>query len=476
MRVIDLTRTWFRYVYEQWLTVDPRNQRVPAYGLRRGEIEDRIIGISHKIWGRSGFDLPPPDQSGRMLLRIGKFLTRLSGLYFFVFFGFLLLWSYTPLLQWLFSLPSFAWVLDSIHPAVAFGSIWGAVLLAAIGFELIRRGKEKLRLVPLDLAKKAGLGEIGELGLDDRRERHGLSQILGTVAMMSGIYGTVLWSDYFRDEPTIRMFWFVPVIMAVFGGFLVFRDVFRFVRNPFDQFKSLFRRGPSATEVLKSDPRKPILYLRSFMDDDLTILRTWTTGSETMEFVSFEAAIADQFKPFGPLIAIGRPGASSFFPTRGASRDFVSDAEWQEVVTNWLEEAFAVLLVPGLTEGVQWELDKVEEGNHVGKLIILLPPSGGQRSVVAKGKRFFRLFKQPEWLTEDQMLRWRRLRSALVDMPRFNRLPEVPPNNLIAIHLGRDGELTFITGPSDEEHYELAVRYAIFGMFYDVDNRLVSAD
>jgi hypothetical protein len=114
---------------------------------------------------------------------------------------------------------------------------------------------------------------------------------------------------------------------------------------------------PTARELRIRDQRKPIVLLRSFQDDDLNVVESKDRGEAVKS--GFEVGIADEFAPFGPFVAIGRPGES--LPALGAAREYYSDTEWKKAVVEWMDAAFLLVVIPGLTGGVGWELDLIRE-------------------------------------------------------------------------------------------------------------------
>jgi hypothetical protein len=155
-----------------------------------------------------------------------------------------------------------------------------------------------------------------------------------------------------------------------------------------------------ALELLASDQRPPILYLRSFKDDGTNNLHPLSLVAEIFglknrhrgrpqdreidrvgaKFLLPMAKIAcfvmrvgklynyfwgtrhstaeEQFSAYfrtrGPFIAIGRPGEKVV--PGGAARLYVGLDEWQAKVMELLPRAQLVLLQPEETEGVWWEI------------------------------------------------------------------------------------------------------------------------
>lgn len=130
-----------------------------------------------------------------------------------------------------------------------------------------------------------------------------------------------------------------------------------------------FKRNTSADgwSALRADPRRPVLYLRSFLVDDL-LARTGETAMDY--FRTEEERLARAFARIGPLVAIGRPGEP--LPPAGASRVYVGD-DWRETVRELLDRSQLVLIGAGRGEGLRWELDQVRATVDPRRVVVLLP-------------------------------------------------------------------------------------------------------
>jgi hypothetical protein len=74
----------------------------------------------------------------------------------------------------------------------------------------------------------------------------------------------------------------------------------------------------SPDSLLSTDDRKPILFLRSFMDDPFTEIEiSWAEIAKVLDF-SLETRLANYFMHFGPFIAVGLPQEE--LPVPGATR------------------------------------------------------------------------------------------------------------------------------------------------------------
>jgi hypothetical protein len=97
---------------------------------------------------------------------------------------------------------------------------------------------------------------------------------------------------------------------------------------------------PLAEETVANDDRPPIVYLRSFADDD--------------QIAADEEALAAIMDEAGPFVAVGRPGDT--LPPLGASRFYLPGKDWQGFVSQLLDDAALVLIMAGRTEGLGWEI------------------------------------------------------------------------------------------------------------------------
>ncbi len=153
------------------------------------------------------------------------------------------------------------------------------------------------------------------------------------------------------------------------------------------------------------DPRKPILFLRPFQDDEHTSLQpsgltAKATGIRSRSALikngqtdivdtlwsahpmrvlrmvadygsgSSEESIARYFERHGPVIAIGKPGEHLASP--GAARMYLDDATWQQAILTEMERAQAVVMQPAPSEGVRWELTTIREKVAPNRVLLCL--------------------------------------------------------------------------------------------------------
>ena len=131
-------------------------------------------------------------------------------------------------------------------------------------------------------------------------------------------------------------------------------------------------------EVLRFDPRPPVLYLRSFDDDAVPLPIIASARRPLFEFFSirgadpFEECVAWELDSYGPVIAVGRPGAS--LASLGAAREHLSDDTWRDEVAARMNSAGWIVLAPGETAGLAWELQSIVSGGHLAKTVFVFPP------------------------------------------------------------------------------------------------------
>jgi hypothetical protein len=146
------------------------------------------------------------------------------------------------------------------------------------------------------------------------------------------------------DEAVRWIATLAPLVVIVFGAFLLYRG------------KQYAARALGLNAL--NDERPPVVYLRPFGEDESMAGQVFTavfTPRMLSGFASNEEQLAQAVAPLGPLLGIGRPGER--LPKPGATRVYASDAEWKDVVSHWLSTARLIILRPGGTEGVRWEME-----------------------------------------------------------------------------------------------------------------------
>jgi hypothetical protein len=177
-----------------------------------------------------------------------------------------------------------------------------------------------------------------------------------------GVVG--IWGGFVLNQPLIttplwvnnyKLLW---TILSVLSATLACSGAFLYWRG------RQFAAQASAESVI-TDAKPHLLYLRPFRSDYTTI-KALGPSLETTE----EEQLADVLRPFGELVAIGRPGES--LPTPGAARIYTSDEEWKDVVKHQMRATRLVVIRAAVGENVLWELTQAAKTVDPQKLLILV--------------------------------------------------------------------------------------------------------
>jgi hypothetical protein len=159
--------------------------------------------------------------------------------------------------------------------------------------------------------------------------------------------------------------------------------------------RSLVREGEAALGeradlIVTLDPRPPVVFLRSFRDEEAVALmdvrrgilwvftslpRLLFSGSlkdPSLRNRRLEEVVVRSIRKLGPAVAIARPAAPLEL---GASRAYVQDVDWKAVVDKWIDRAGVILMLAGLTPGLHWELQRIFEKGKANILLCIFPPS-----------------------------------------------------------------------------------------------------
>jgi len=167
-----------------------------------------------------------------------------------------------------------------------------------------------------------------------------------------------------------------PLALAMtLALFLVFRQ--RIGASIIDAFRLLkARMQMGADERMSYDRREPILFLRSFFDDDITAhsysgrILSRITGLNLGE-VRIEECMVETIGRLGPVVAIKQPD-TTVTPIGAVRAAAVGD--WKEVVRSYLGNSKAIIAMYGLSPGLGWEFEEIFNNGYYSKLVIIVPP------------------------------------------------------------------------------------------------------
>jgi hypothetical protein len=121
------------------------------------------------------------------------------------------------------------------------------------------------------------------------------------------------------------------------------------------------------------------VYLRPFRADDRKITSTAQGAREggvdpdrSTAYASRENTIRKALSSLGPFVAVGRPG-EWLTHAGGATRLYLSDDNWKQVVEALVLTASAVVLQPESTEGTLWEVEFVSGAMDPRRVLLIVP-------------------------------------------------------------------------------------------------------
>lgn len=187
---------------------------------------------------------------------------------------------------------------------------------------------------------------------------------------------------------------FVLISIAISGGIVLrnelgaFGEVFAFtlsiyiflvfMRKNISETQEAIRNTmstliPKGEDLLKEDTRPPVLYLRSFNNDNLK------NDSGKIKFLNVltpldppdEVDLCRFLFTYGPVIAIGKPGEE--IPPLGASRMYAGE-NWKEKICVLMDQSQYIIILLNNTNGLKWEISEAIRRSLINKTIFIMPP------------------------------------------------------------------------------------------------------
>jgi hypothetical protein len=193
------------------------------------------------------------------------------------------------------------------------------------------------------------------------------------------------------------------------------------------------RASRQINDALKSDKRRPVLYLRGFKDEALPfdklagrdpwwgIIRGDLRGKALFPWVphygpkNLELYITDAVeRKMGPFIALGNP--DDFFAPVGAAREY-HGPDWRKEFEGMVGKCIAVLVLPGSARELDWEMGWLLESGNAAKLFLLFG-RWAYGYPVTQGEKLLKSFIPPRWMRlfespRPEPLLWPRYRDAM---------------------------------------------------------------
>ena len=181
--------------------------------------------------------------------------------------------------------------------------------------------------------------------------RRGALARMGAVNLMLLCFAFTALQDSGALEEEFFASWYVVPFLAAF--IVVARVSILWFRSGWKH------EARTAEEALASDPRPPVVYLRSFGVDNqfLVVARGW--GARLTAMLNYAATVSPEqemafiMERIGPVVAIGKPGER--LPELGAARLYVGDDEWRKVVGKFMNDAALVVIRAGETANLWWK-------------------------------------------------------------------------------------------------------------------------
>lgn len=133
----------------------------------------------------------------------------------------------------------------------------------------------------------------------------------------------------------------------------------------------------SAETAMKEDPRPPVLYLRSFKDDEKI--------ARAIGFYSIEQEMKLALFDIGPFIAMAEPDKQDPRDP-GAARMRLPQNAWQPKVSEEMSKAALVIMRIGDSDGFWWEMRQAAKEVSPERLVLLIPAEDEKLYEVFRGK------------------------------------------------------------------------------------------
>lgn len=138
--------------------------------------------------------------------------------------------------------------------------------------------------------------------------------------------------------------------------------------------------APAMADVLKLDPRPPVLYLRAFENEAEVFaeLTLWELGAYAPYIGNKSGVTLEQYlgpsisKEIGPFIGLGSP--EDYLPPEGAARMYADDKDWTRHFEKLSHQAACIIMEVDQSENLRWELQSLSSNQLHRKLFIVTRP------------------------------------------------------------------------------------------------------
>jgi hypothetical protein len=136
----------------------------------------------------------------------------------------------------------------------------------------------------------------------------------------------------------------------------------------------------SADAAMLADQRKPVVFLRSFSDDQISLSKAkipWLLRFVDPGAVvgTLEELLVSEYADIGPVIAIGKPSDDpNDLPPIGAARQYCQGTEWHEIVRSLMQASALIVVGVGRSAGLAWEIATIPGANLLTKTVFVFSP------------------------------------------------------------------------------------------------------
>ncbi|WP_329343339.1 hypothetical protein OG866_42965 [Streptomyces sp. NBC_00663] len=238
---------------------------------------------------------------------------------------------------------------------------YGALALPFVASRLILARRRRRVRIASDVVRMAR--ELTPVRPWWYRSLHGLLTGLGHVVLLAGIFGgTAAITAWNLDiNIGIRALLLVGSLTLAVSGSVLLRHCRPRARA--DPIRALARTGQA-----------PVLYLRSFVDDEEAARTGDIPLPGMLQFAGIETReelFATVLGAFGPVVAVGRPDER--LPPMGAVRLYFPSDAWQSAVAQLMEQSRLVVIRLGEGEQLWWEFDHAVRHVPPEKVLAVLP-------------------------------------------------------------------------------------------------------
>lgn len=208
---------------------------------------------------------------------------------------------------------------------------------------------------------------------------------VGAFLFTGTMFGALLISGDFESELE-RLPEYASLVVPVLGFYLIALLVWALCAYAAALLKAKARKlaRTSFEQLSMLDTRDPVLFLRHFEDDQVTLPRM----REGLRLMRAEPAprrldheLVERFSGYGPIVALGKDKKEPL--PFGAVRKYVPPKLWKREVLQIAVSAQAIILVAGQSKSIAWEIGHVlDDQSLLFKTLFLMPPRSNENDLL----------------------------------------------------------------------------------------------